>query len=132
MAGPIQLRPLKELRGEHVATITATRIESFRPYVRPADANERGEYDQLIKGDAEVPSVRLALYVNGLEPAFAADRIAFTMKIERADLEGPIYAGLSPWGQAVLGDDSAVVAITGFDALADPTSEQPFLYLRGV
>ena len=58
-AGPVQGVPLTFLRGHHFATVTATRVETFKPYERDKTL-DRGEFDQVITGDAEVPSVHYA------------------------------------------------------------------------
>jgi hypothetical protein len=109
--------PLTSLRGHHVATVTAPRIDTFKPYTRD-ETLSRGDLDQVIAGDAEVPSVRLALYANGQEPRFHADRIAFTLT--------------APWGQEELGADASVVVLAGFEPVADASREQSFVFLKGI
>lgn len=133
LAGPLQIPPLASLRGQHVATVTATRFDAF-PMYQGDRKNLKPDYDQLVYVDPGLQSGRLCLYVNGATPTFdvPSERIAFTATVPNAALAGPLYVALAPWGQEPLGDDPAIVVLAGFDPTAADADDAPFLFLRGV
>lgn len=128
-AGPLKVRPLSDYRGEHVATLTASRAEAM-PIYNGDRAKLHPVTDRICYFEPGVESGRLCVYVNGYEPKFATDRYAFFMTVANPTLPRPLYVAVTPWGQEPLGNDLSVVAIGGFtpDAGAD---EAPFLFLRG-
>ncbi len=128
-AGPLQIPPLADLRGQHVATITADRFSALPKYRGERDSLDP-ERTQFITVDDGVESGRFAIYINGREPSFAVpeDRIAFTATIQGAKLEGPLYVCVAPWGQEPLGAGEGVAALAGFDPGGHGDE---FLILRG-
>ena len=53
------------------------------------------------------------------------------MNINGPTLRGPLYVGLSPWGQEELGGAASVVVVAGFEPI-DDASEQNFVFLKGI
>ena len=128
-AGPVRIPPLSELRGQHVATVTAETLERFPAY-RGARENLHGDLDRLITVGHEVPSGRLSIHLNGAAPTLTApdERIAFTLTINNPNLAMPLYLGVATWSQLALGTEHGTVAIAGFQP--DGTGED-LLYLVG-
>jgi hypothetical protein len=129
-AGPLQIAALLELRGQHVATVSADTVHGFPEY-RGDRENLHADFDRIVYVEDGLESGRFAIYLNGESPTFAApqDRIAFTLTIQNAQLPRPLYLGLAPRGQLPLSDEEGVVAIAGFDP--DGRGDD-FLFLRGV
>lgn len=129
-AGPLQIPPLSELRGQHVATVTVDTFRGF-PLYRGKRAALHPEFDRIVFVEDGVQSGRLAIYLNGEQPRFRAsdERIAFTLTIQNQSLPQPLFLGLAPWGQLPLGSEAGVVVIAGFDP---DGGGDDFLYLRGL
>lgn len=127
-AGPIKLRRLSDWCGEHVATVTATRVEAM-PVYNGDRSRLSSVTDRICYFEQGVESGRLAIYVNGYEPTFTTDRFAFVMTVTNRTLPRPLYVAVTPWAQEPLGDDLSVIAIGGFDPYAGE-GEAPFLFLR--
>ena len=132
-AGPLRIPPLSELRGQHVASISADKFETLAPF-EGTPRSSGAEQDFVFVVEAGLDSGRIALYVNGEEPSFADDcpvRITLT----RPTLASPLHLGLRPWGQLPLGeiaDKGGVTVTSGWNPLtALGESSMQFLYIRG-
>jgi hypothetical protein len=99
-AGPLRIPPLSELRGQHVASISADGFEALARF-EGTPRSSGAEQDFVFVVEPGLDSGRIALYVNGEEPSFGDDcpvRIALT----RPTLASPLHLGLRPWGQLPL------------------------------
>lgn len=132
-AGPLNIPPLKDLRGGHVATVTCDTFEGFPIYNGKREDLNLGR-DCIVYVEDGVPSGRIAFYINGESPDFAAppERIGYTIQVTNGTLARPLFVGIAPWGQAPLGDATTretVVAIAGF---LPNGSGDDLLFLRGL
>jgi hypothetical protein len=70
--GIVHTLPLETLRGQHMATICLDDFDGLSPFTgTPRDSGPEREFVFMV-GD-ELASGRLALYINGGEPSFAAN-----------------------------------------------------------
>lgn len=132
-AGPLQIPPLPEWRGQHIATVTVDRFKTLAPFDKtPKSTGAQQDFVFIV--EEPLQSGRLALYVNGAEPTFGDD-CPVMLTLTRPTLKQPLYLGVRPWGQEPLGetpDKGGVVALAGWDpTIAKTEAETPFLYVRG-
>ncbi len=126
-AGPLFIRPLVDLRGGHVATVTAATFVAF-----PTFDEEQADDDQVIEVEDGVESGRFAVYVNGESSSFAVakEHVAFTVSVSNPKVSRPVHVGVAPFAQAPLGpDESGITAIAGFQP---DGSGNDLLFLRAL
>ena len=130
-AGPLSIGPLVDLRGEHVATVTADGFDGL-PLFEGEPRTSGGEIDHVIPVETGVGSGRPAMYVNGESPSFAyACRLTFTL--DRMGRPKPLYVGVAPIAQSPLGDLArrGVTVISGWVPSVGVQEKSSFIYLRG-
>ncbi len=133
LAGPLFIPALSQLRGQHVATV---QCDSFAG--RPAYPKRlrRGppESDQVLDVDDGAENGRVAIYVNGRESRFDG-QCPIRIRMVRPTLSAPLYVGLLPVGQALLGDSPdgrGVSVIAGWDpSQRKSPARSDFLFVRG-
>lgn len=127
-AGPLRMPPLANLRGQHVATVCADTLNGLVEF-----KSERPVRDCLILDpDAETLSVRLAVYINGLNASFNTPCPRYTNLPAKAS--GTVHVGFAPLGQEPLGSAESkpgVTVIGGWDPTRPAGSPLNFLFLRG-
>lgn len=127
-AGPLQIPPLTDLRGQHVATVCADTIKDLVKFISKGPVRDC----LILQPDAGTLSVRLAVYVNAIKPLFAAS----CPRWKKLPTKGSstVYVGFAPQAQDPLGGGSSkpgVTVIGGWDPTLPPGSKQDFLFLRG-
>jgi hypothetical protein len=115
-AGPVKIRPLAELRGEHVASIQPDSLASLSVF----DGKPRlegSERDVTFEVPDPIENARFLAFVNGREETFGADcHIRF--RLMRPGLERPLHVGIHAILQDRLGDvetKPGVIVIAGWD-----------------
>lgn len=129
-AGPLQVPPLSQWTGEHVATVNAVSFSGLASYGR--QPKQTGAVRDLVFAmeSPEQTAGRLALYINGTEPKFAMEcNSHFTLW--RPTLETPLHVGLAPLNDdAPLGPEPGVIVTGGWDpATALTSAPTSFLYV---
>ena len=127
--GPLLIRPVGELRGEHVASICVDRFDHLPLLSGPARTSGR-KVDFVMRIPEGLHSGRFPLYLNGATPQFMCTDVVCCIRILRPSLRAPLYLGMAPRGQSPIADPAGkqgVTVICGWD-LTNPTD---FLYLRG-
>jgi hypothetical protein len=81
----------------------------------------------------DVPSGRLAIYANAVEPVFAKGQCLITFTLVRPTLARPFFIGLHPIAQVALGepDHSGVMVIAGWNPATEAAQALRYVYLRG-
>ena len=130
--GPLQIPPLPDWRGEHLATVLAAHAVSL-PDFRGPRRGHGAERDLVLDLRGSVESAKVVLFANGIEPQFQGP-CPFQFRLAHASLTRPLFIGVLPQAQVALTDPDAgggVVAIGGWTPSRDPDTPVDFLYIRG-
>jgi hypothetical protein len=133
VAGPLIVPPLFTLNGEHVAAVVPDAFEAL-PILDGSPRTQAAEVDHVIPAEGTVENGRLAIYVNGSMPEFGAARCRLTIELRRRKLLRPVYIGVKPVGQSLLGEGTheGITVVTGWDPTAAPGAALNYPYIRGL
>ncbi|SRR6266508_1647 len=132
-AGPVQIPPLADLLGEHVATVQFDSVSSV-PEFQGKPRIEGDEVDLAFGVPPDVVSGALLVFANGVENSFRTERLQIAFQAEGPE-RAPIFFGVAAVEKDPLGDDGTpkgVNVIAGFDPLAGRDDPVEYLYLRGL
>ena len=123
LTDPLRIPRFRDLRGEHVASVGASRFDILPTFQGKAriSGSRRDEVIPVRKG---VNAGRFAVYLNGAEASFAG-KISVLWP-----LRGGAFVGVGGWADDDLGED-ATFAIGGWDPTQRPWDHQEFLFVRG-
>lgn len=129
---PLQTVPLKDLRGQHIATISVDRFEGL-PKFKNKILDTRSTAIRVLKVHPEIESGRLAIYVNGKEFAFNCGKCPIHFALTRKTLVSPLYIGIKPIGQLPIGEKArpGVTVIAGWNPTLTSPLKTEYLYIRG-
>jgi len=131
-AGPLQVPPLSEWRGQHAATICPDSIESLPKH--PVSPKYTGQtVDRVISVAAQLESVRLAVYIAGDRPSFATPNCPVVITLKRRTLQTPVYVALKAIPQSEIGLDlqSGTTILAGWNPLNEREDGLEYVYIRG-
>jgi hypothetical protein len=130
-AGPLQIPPLREYRGEHIATVRYDTIKQLpKNTVTPRITGQRRDIAFGVPGD--VLSGSLLIFANGESNAFQAEHVHFAIQVETGDGKPPMYYGLSGVAEDPLGGAGGITVLAGFDTRKAMAGEATaLLFLRG-
>ncbi len=130
-AGPLQSIPLRELRGEHIASVSIDAFEKL-PEHRQELKITGAKRDVEIPADDEAKSGRVVIFVNAAPAAVFKHRCALIVHIQRPHLETPVHICFVPVGQEALGPEGegGVTVLAGWNPRKGAMETQDFLYVR--
>jgi hypothetical protein len=131
-AGPIEVIPLSETRGEHVASVQVDHVKLLQVYGRtPRVGVETTDVAFGVPPDIEAG--RILVYANGRENRFQVSHVHVARSVSRPDGK-TVWFGFTAAANEALGDGSegGVTVLAGFDARKGENEDQDFLFLRGV
>jgi len=131
-AGPLFIPPLATLKGQHIASVSPDAFESL-PIFTEKLRDKGSDVDHIIPALDDAINGRLAIYVNGHNPTFAASNCRLTFTLRRSTISRPLYLGMKPIGQPQIGVDiqKGVTIIAGWNPLQSTIEAFDFLYIRG-
>ena len=125
VAGPVHIPRFQDLRGHHVATVSADALGSLAEFTgTPRDDDTHLDHIRRVREG--VDSARVAVYVNGRERDFP-DAVRLIWPIETPS--GRVEVGLAFLAQEPLGE-RGVSVIAGWNPLAQPNDEDRLLFVR--
>jgi len=131
--GPLQIPPLPELEGQHIASISADEFTALSKF-EDTPSSSGAERDYVIPFDPRVNSGRLVLYVAGDRAAFEVPNCRIIFTLTRPTLTRPLFIGIKPIAQKIMGEPEGrgIMVITGWDPTSKYQSGTDYLYIRGV
>jgi hypothetical protein len=131
-AGPLKTRPLKETRGEHVASVQVDHVKLLQVYSwTPKITVETADVGIGVPPD--IDAGRILVYANGDENVFQVSHVHFARSVTRSDGD-TVWFGFTAAANDALGDgsDGGVTVLAGFDPSKGENEDQDFLFLRGL
>jgi hypothetical protein len=133
LIGPLRIPALSTLRGQHIASVTVDAfsvLSHFTGTPKPSGKHQ----DHVIPADDAAASGRIAVYIAGDRPAFHAKNCRIVFTIKRPTLPSPLYLGIKPIGQPVLGEPQpqGITVLAGWDPTGKPQTRTDYLYVRGL
>jgi hypothetical protein len=131
LAGPMSIPPLADLRGEHIATVTADAFSILPPYTRQPRTTGP-TYDLVTAPEPGVISGRIAVYINGSNADFPVE--GATLVLQRPTITAPLYVLLAPLAQTPLAEDGiarGISVIGGWNPRSTGSDPTRFLVVRG-
>lgn len=113
--------PLKDFRGEHIATITCHSLDSLIEYKKTIKTTG-SEIDDIIPCGKGIQNLRYAIYLNAQSPNFKVPCG------KKRVLTGPMFLGLSPFAMKPIGE--GITIITGWDISKNIIDEDSFLFIH--
>jgi hypothetical protein len=131
--GPLQIPPLSALRGQHVATVSVDAFSVLAEF-RARPKTKGKVQDHVIPASDDAVSGRIAFYIAGDRPAFAADQCRVVMTVMRPTLVSNLYIGIKPIGQPSIGEPepAGITVLAGWDPTGTSNKGVDYLYVRGV
>jgi hypothetical protein len=128
---PLQIPPLRDYRGEHIATVRYDAIETMPKNTRtPKAAGQR--IDVTFGVPPDVLSGSLLIYANGEANLFQTEHVHFAIQVDTAPGKPPMYYGLTGIADDPIGDAGGVTVLAGFDARkAQANQPTGMAFLRG-
>lgn len=132
---PHKIPPLENIEDKHIASVSTDVIEALPIF--QADIKDSSTHkDIVINVDKQIPSVRVAIYVNGISAKFKYQNAVLSVGTDvRPHLKRPISFGFQFIPQGDIRVDSkgapGIVAISGWDITKPHTEENSFIFLRG-
>src|ERR1700732_3942720 len=114
--GPLYASPMRNLRGQHVATVCFDQFDGLAPFT--GIRSEVGaEQDRAIMIEDGAESARLALFINAEEPVFRSGPCWITFELRRATLKNPLYIGVRAISQARIAEQhrAGITVIAGWN-----------------
>ena len=117
-------KPLRMLRGEHVATISIDRIDALPVYRGKPNGGGRNP-DRILQAHAGTEAMNIIVYVNGLERSFACGPRPeiLWVGVQRPTLNQPLFVGM-------LAVRSEPLEGSGMTVLAGAQSTNQMLWAR--
>jgi hypothetical protein len=130
-AGPLQVPPLREYRGEHLATVRYDAIQDLPKNTRTTRISGQ-RVDIAFGVPPDVLSGALLIYANGEANLFQTEHVHFAIQVETGAAKPPMFYGLTGVADDPLGDAGGVTVLAGFDA-RKALANQPtgMAFLRG-
>ena len=131
--GPLRIPPLSTLRGQHIASVTVDAFSVLSEFTSTPKAKGKDQ-DHVIPAEDNAASGRIALYLAGDRPAFQAQECPIVITLKRPSLPSPLYLGIKPIGQPVLGepDPQGITVLAGWDPTGQIQRGADYLYVRGL
>jgi hypothetical protein len=129
-AGPLYIPRLEDIRGSHIATVTADHFDALPVYTGKPKHTRKAQ--AILGVDPGVSSGRMPVYL-WTRDSDSVD-CPVRARLRRASLSAPLIVGFRVRSQEPLHNSDApgVTVIAGWDPTASPDgSERPFLYVRG-
>jgi hypothetical protein len=103
IAGPLQIPPLAEWKGQHIASVSLDSFEGLAKF-EGRISSSGSEQDLVIKVIGDAQSGRIPLYLAGDRAAFT-QRDCAVITMRRPHLKSPIFLGIKPKGSGIISAD---------------------------
>jgi hypothetical protein len=130
-AGPVQIPPLADYRGEHLATVRWDWIDGM-PKMRGKTKVRGPTVDCAFGVPPDIESGALLLHANGVQPAFRSQHVHFVFQVA-SRIGGFVFFAVTAVGKEPLGGvrEGGVTLLAGFDPTLTADDPAEYLYLRG-
>jgi hypothetical protein len=131
--GPLQIGPLSELRGEHIATITPDEVKAIPQHKKTLKLDGPNR-DLVFNIPNRIQNCRVAIYINGLISEFPGENMSLIVPIERNTLSYILYLGFKVIAQKNLNTNtrSGITVICGWNPKLEKDAEQDYFFVRGI
>jgi hypothetical protein len=131
--GPVHIPPLREYRGEHLASVSWDRIDLVPLHTgKVSTTGEQRDYAFGVPEDIEAGDI--LIFANGVENRFLTEYVHFAIQAWGVEGTPPVYFGVTAVAQEPKGEagDSGITVLGGFNARQSHEDEGKLLFLRGL
>lgn len=127
----LQIPPLIELSGEHIATVSVDEFRILSEYHKKPKF-DGSEVDAIIDA-GNLLSAKILIFINGGENKFKEPGIECVIELKRMTISKPIYVGIKPVRQEPIGEPegAGIVVLAGFDPTEKYQEGLDYYYIRG-